>query len=116
MQDETIQRARVIRDNGQDFTVANAPVERAAIDLTRVDTADPIDDPDNDAEPAVLQKDEWQPSSTVPGRADQGSAAAASLAMDVDPDRMLHSFEIDSTQVKSLSSIDHNNCFEDLSA
>ena len=98
-QDDIISRARVIRDNAQDFTVANAPREQAAIDLSRVDTADPTDDPDNDAEPAVLQKDEWQPASALPGSADQTSAAAASLATDVDPDRMLHSFEIDSTQV-----------------
>lgn len=98
-QDETISRARVLRDNAQDFTVANAPREQAAIDLSRVDTADPIDDPDNDAEPAALQKDEWQPASALPGTADQSSAAAAALAMDVDPDRMLHSFEIDSAQV-----------------
>ena len=99
IQDETISRARVIRDNAQDFTVANAPREQAAIDLSRVDTADPTDDPDNDAEPAALQKDEWQPASALPRTADQSSAAAAALAMDVDPDRMLHSFEIDSTQV-----------------
>ena len=89
----------MIRDNAQDFTVANAPREQAAIDLSRVDTADPTDDPDNDAEPAALQKDEWQPASALPGAADQSSAAAAALAMDVDPDRMLHSFEIDSAQV-----------------
>lgn len=99
LQDDIVSRARVIRNDAQDFTVANAPREQAAIDLSRVDTADPIDDPDNDAEPAVLQKDEWQPASALPGSADQSSAAAASLAMDVDPDRMLHSFEIDSTQV-----------------
>ncbi len=99
-QDETISRARVIRDNAADFTVANAPREQAAIDLTNVDAADPTDDPDNDAEPAQLEKDRWQPSSSLPGAADQSSAAAAALAMDVDPDRMLHSFEIDSTQVR----------------
>ena len=98
-QDETISRARVIRDNAADFTVANAPREQAAIDLTHVDAADPTDDPDNDAQPAQLEKDKWQPSSSLPGTADQSSAAAAALAMDVDPDRMLHSFEIDSTQV-----------------
>lgn len=98
-QDETIRRARVIRDNAADFTVANAPREQAAIDLTNVDAADPTDDPDNDAEPARLQKDEWQPPSSLPGATDQSSAAAAALAMDIDPDRMLHSFEIDSTQV-----------------
>ncbi len=96
-QDETISRARVIRDNAADFSVANAPREQAAIDLTNVDAADPTDDPD--AEPAQLEKDGWQPSSSLPGAADQSSAAAAALAMDVDPDRMLHSFEIDSTQV-----------------
>lgn len=79
--------------------MANAPREQAAIDLSRVDTADPIDDPDNDAEPAAVQKGEWQPASALPGAADQSSAAAAALAMDVDPDRMLHSFEIDSAQV-----------------
>ena len=79
--------------------MANAPREQAAIDLSRVDTADPTDDPDNDAEPAALQKDEWQPASALPGTADPSSAAAAALAMDVDPDRMLHSFEIDSAQV-----------------
>ena len=79
--------------------MANAPREHAAIDLSRVDTADPTDDPDNDAEPAALQKDEWQPASALPGTADQSSAAAAALAMDVDPDRMLHSFEIDPAQV-----------------
>lgn len=90
----------MIRDNAQDFTVANAPREQAAIDLSRVDTADPTDDPDNDAEPAVLRKDECQPASALPGTADQSSAAAAALAMDVDPDRMLHSFEIDSAQVQ----------------
>lgn len=64
-----------------------------------MDTADPTDDPDNDAEPAAQQKGEWQPASALPGAADQCSAAAAALAMDVDPDRMLHSFEIDSAQV-----------------
>ena len=79
--------------------MANAPREQAAIDLSRVDTTDPTDDPDNDAEPAALQKGEWQPASALPGAADQSSAAAAALAMDVDPDRMLHSFEIDSAQV-----------------
>ena len=89
----------MIRDNAADFTVANAPREQAAIDLTNVDAADPTDDPDNDAEPETIQKGEWQPSSGLPGTADQSSAAAAALAMDVDPDRMLHSFEIDSTQV-----------------
>ena len=99
LQDETISKARVMRDNAQDFTVANAPREQAAIDLSRVDTADATGDPDNDAEPAALQKDELQPASALPGTADQSSAAAAALAMDVDPDRMLHSFEIDSTQV-----------------
>ena len=109
-QDETISRARVIRDNAADFTVANAPREQAAIDLTNVDAADPTDDPDNDAEPAQLEKDRWQPSSSLPGAADQSSAAAAALAMDVDPDRMLHSFEIDSTQVrcKAMHSIGSN--------
>ena len=101
-QDDVISRARIIRDNTQHFTVANAPREQAAIDLTNVDAADPTDDPDNDATPAALQKEEWQPSSSQPAAADQGSSAAAALAMDVDPDRMLHSFEIDSTQV-SLS-------------
>lgn len=85
--------------------MANAPREQAAIDLTNVDAADPTDDPDNDAEPARLQKDEWQPSSSVPGAADQASAAAASLAMDVDPDRMLHSFEIDSAQVPCANTV-----------
>ncbi|DBA93765.1 hypothetical protein WJX82_000412 [Trebouxia sp. C0006] len=102
LQDETISRARVIRDNAADFTVANAPREQAAIDLTNVDAADPTHDPDNDAEPAQLEKDRWQPSSSLPGAADQSSAAAAALAMDVDPDRMLHSFEIDSTQVEHV--------------
>ena len=102
-QDETISRARVIRDNAADFTVANAPREQAAIDLTNVDAADPTDDPDNDAEPAQFEQDKWQPSSSLPGTADQSSAAAAALAMDVDPDRMLHSFEIDSTQVQCKS-------------
>ena len=97
-------KARVMRDNAQDFTVANAPREQAAIDLSNVHAEDPTDDPDNDAEPARLEKDEWQPTSSLPGAADQASAAAAALVMDVDPDRMLHSFEIDSTQVGRDSS------------
>ena len=100
-QDDIISRARVIRDNAHDFTISHAPRDQTAIDLSRVDTADPMDDPENDAEPAALQKAEHQSHDPAarPGGMDQASAAASALAMDVDPDRQLHSFEIDSTQV-----------------
>ena len=101
-QDDVISRARIIRDNAPHFTIASAPREQAAIDLSNVDAADPTDDPDTDATPAALQKDEWQPSGITLGLSLQGPSAAAAFAMDVDPDRMLLSFEIDSTQVRLL--------------
>lgn len=64
-----------------------------------------MDDPETDAEPAVLRKaeEEGQGAAARPGGMDQASAAASALAMDLDPDRQLHSFEIDSTQVDALS-------------
>ena len=107
MQDDIISRARVIRDNAHDFTISHAPRDQTAIDLSRVDTADPMDDPENDAEPAVLQKAEQQSHDPAarPGGMDQASAAASALAMDVDPDRQLHSFEIDSTQVCNATDV-----------
>lgn len=102
-QDDIISRARVIRDNAHHFTISHAPRDQTAIDLSKVDTADPIDDPENDAEPAALQKAEHQSHDPAarPGGMDQASAAASALTMDVDPDRQLHSFEIDSTQVRN---------------
>lgn len=104
-QDDIISRARVIRDNAHDFTVSHAPRDQTAIDLSRVDTADPLNDPDNHAEPAALKKAEDQShgAAPTPGAMDQATAAATALAMDVDPDRQLHSFEIDSTQARHLS-------------
>lgn len=61
-----------------------------------------MDDPENDAEPATLKKAEQagHDGTAKPGGMDQASAAASALAMDLDPDRQLHSFEIDSTQVQ----------------
>lgn len=101
VQDDVISRARVVRGSANDFHVSHAPRDQTAMELARVDTAEPIDDPENDADPAALQRAEDQPegANARPGGTDQASAAAAALAMDLDPDRQLHSFEIDSAQV-----------------
>ncbi|CAK0736769.1 General transcription and DNA repair factor IIH helicase subunit xpb2 [Coccomyxa viridis] len=85
LKDETIKKACVSED--QDFTITAALADQAAVDLSKVDVEE-IEDG------GIAEPD--------PGVADQAQAAAEAVAVAEQPERELHSFEIDPAQVEHV--------------